>query len=75
VVAVTQRFLPGLGRASYTREEDELCRALIADGRHDEVRFLHELKVTLDAAPLDDDSWHRERQAVRSSAPRQEALI
>lgn len=59
------RFIPGLGRATYNPVEDELARSLIAGGHHDEVLFLHELKVELDAVAVeDDDSWATERAAV-----------
>lgn len=73
---MTTRFLPGIGRASYTAIEDQLARDLIADGHYDEVRFLHDLKVTFDARPVDDDSWLREQRALDAARRdvRQEAM-
>lgn len=73
---MTQRFIRGIGRASYNAVEDELARELIETGKHDEVRFLHDLKVTLDATAVTaDDSWHRERGRVKAADGTQGSLL
>jgi hypothetical protein len=73
---MTQRFIAGIGRANYVEVEDQLARDLIAVGAHDEVRLLHDLKVTLDAAAVEaDNSWHRERASIADRAGRQGSLL
>lgn len=70
---MTTRTLRGVGVASYLPIEDELARALIDAGHHDEVVVLHTMKVELDARPVaEHESWFREQRAVE---PRQEVLL
>lgn len=79
---MTTRFLPGIGRAEYEPVEDQLARDLIAAGHHDEVRFLHDLKVTFDARPNPDvvphftaASWQREHDRIADGVGVQEAML
>lgn len=70
---MTQRFLAGIGRASYSRAEDQLARDLIAAGEHEQVRSLHFLKVIVDARGVEtDESWQRE---VAKTTASQAALL
>jgi hypothetical protein len=62
---MTRRTIPGVGSADYSPEEEHLVRELIAKGWHNEVLLLHELKVQLDASPVESDpAWERRRAAV-----------
>lgn len=67
------RFIRGIGGANYSEVEEQLAHDLIAVGKHDEVAFLHELKVSLDATAVEaDSSWNAQRAASQGV---QEALL